>query len=344
MFRFLAIVIVLCAVAGSWFLYSEIYTDEAQHAEHVQFEIHQGETVQALGERLEEEHVIRNAWMFKKYVVLKGVDRDIRQGSFSVDKPITLARVVATLANPSVIEKTITIIPGWDLRDIAAYFVKEGIASTTEDVYKITGKPAIDYRNSSDAVSNIGEFSVLHDKLGYVSYEGYLAPETYRIFKNASVTDAVKKLIAERDAQFTPQMYEAIKKSGHTVFEVLTMASLLEREVQGVEDRAIVADIFWRRFEKNWALQADSSVHYAVGKKKEVFTTSEDRDSTSLWNTYKYPGLPLGPISNPEIESITAAIYPKTNDYWYFLTASNGEVKYAKTLEEHNENKVKYLQ
>lgn len=335
--------IVICLLIGAWFLYSEIYTSPAQDADKVTFEIRKNETVAALADRLEAEHVIRNAWLFKKYIVVKEVDRQIREGMFSVEKPITLSRVVSALANPSVVERTITIIPGWDLRDIAEYFVQKSIASSTEDVYRVTGKPAFDYRNSSDTVANVGEFKVSNDRLGFVSYEGYLAPETYRIFKNATIEEVIKKLLAQRDRQFTDEMYRDIEKSGRTVYEIITMASLLEREVQSDEDRAQVADIFWRRYEKNWALQADSTVHYAVGKKKEVFTTKEDRRSNSPWNTYKYPGLPLGPISNPDIESIKAAIYPEKNEYWYFLTTLEGEVKYGSTLEEHNENVQKYL-
>lgn len=343
MIRALIVFIAVCLLIGAWFVYSEVYTATAQDADNATFEIRKNETVAALADRLEAEHVVRNAWLFKKYIVLKGIDREIREGTFEVARPITLARVTSALASPSVVEETITIIPGWDLRDIAEYFVDKGIVSSTEDVYRVTGKPAVDYRNSSDTVANVGEFKVSNDKLGFVSYEGYLAPETYRIFKNAPLEDVIKKLIAHRDTQFTDEMYRDIEKSGRTVYEIMTMASVLEREVQSPEDKAKVADIFWRRFEKNWALQADSTVHYAVGKKKEVFTTKEDRNSLSLWNTYKYPGLPLGPISNPSIASITAAIYSEKNDYWYFLTTADGEVKYAKTLEEHNENRENYL-
>jgi len=121
------------------------------------------------------------------------------------------------------------------------------------------------------------------------------------------------------------------------------MASILEREVRSKDDKAIVSDLFWRRYNLNWALQADSTVHYAVRKKGDVFTTREDRDSVSPWNTYKYPGLPLGPISSPSLGSIMAAIYPEGNNYWYFLTDSDGAVHYAKNLDEHNQNVQKYL-
>jgi len=328
---------------GVWFLYSEIHSAEAQHVDTLTFSIEEGESVHALATRLEEEHVIRHAWLFKKYIVWKGIDRDIRQGSFSVSSPITLARVVKSLENPSVGERTITIIPGWGLRDIAEYFESEGIASSTS-FYEVVGLPAHNYKASGQyAPQPFDDVAVLQDKQDYFGLEGYLSPDTFRVFKSASVTDVVLKLVQHRDSQFTEEMYADIEKSGRSVYETIIMASLIEREVRGEKDKALVSDLFWRRYDTGWALQADSTVHYAVNKKGDVFTTKEDRESLSPWNTYKYPGLPLGPISNPSLESIMAAIYPEQNDYWYFLTTIEGDVKYAKNLEEHNANVQKYL-
>ena len=143
--------------------------------------------------------------------------------------------------------------------------------------------------------------------------------------------------------QFTDEMYNDIIASGRDVNEVMIMASLLEREVRGVEDKKMVADLFWRRYDNNWALQADSTVHFVSGKNGSVFTTKEDRDSLSPWNTYKYPGLPLGPIAHPSLSSIEAAIYPEKNNYWYFLTDLEGGVHYGTDLEGHNRNVQKYL-
>ena len=239
-------------------------------------------------------------------------------------------------------EITLTIIPGWNLRQVADYLVKQGVASSTDDVYKLTGKPALDHRTIGISLPIINESSVVSYKPRYVSYEGFLAPETYRFFKEASLLDVIKKLINQRDKEMDGTMWEDVNKSGHSFYEILTMASLLEEEVQHPEDKAKVADILWRRLAKNWALQLDSSVHYAVDKTGDVFTTSKERDIKSPWNTYKYPGLPLGPISNPGLDSIKAALYPEKNSYWYFLTGKDGTVYYAKTLEEHNLNKRKF--
>ena len=238
-------------------------------------------------------------------------------------------------------EIMITIIPGWNLRQVAEYLVKQGFASSTGDVYKLTGKPAVDYRKLGIILPRINESSVVSYKPGYVSYEGFLAPETYRIFKDASLLDVIKKLINQRDKEMDGKMWEDVKNSGRGFYESLTMASLLEEEVQNPDDKAKVADILWRRYDKNWALQLDSSVHYAIDKTGNVFTTNKERSFDSLWNTYKYPGLPPGPIANPGLSSIKAALSPEKNNYLYFLTAEDGTVYYAKTLEEHNLNKRK---
>jgi len=240
-------------------------------------------------------------------------------------------------------EVTLTIIPGWNLRQIADYLVKQGIASSTEEVYLLIGKPAVDYRRLGISLPVINESSVVSYKPGYVSYEGFLAPETYRVFMDASLLDVIRKFIDQRDKQIDAAMWNDIKNSGHGFYEILTMASLLEEEVQSPADKAKVADILWRRYKNNWALQLDSSVHYVVDKTGNVFTTSKDRSVDSLWNTYKYPGLPLGPIANPGLASIKAAIYPEKNSYWYFLTGKDGAVYYAKTLDEHNLNRARYL-
>lgn len=341
--KLILLILIICLAIGAWFVHSEIFGAEAQYADKVTFEIKKGETVSQLADRLEEKHVIRSAWFFKKYLSFRKLDKEIREGSFEVEAPITLARVINSLASPTQSEETITILPGWDLRDIADYFEKQGIASST-DFYAVVGQSAYNYKVAREEAPVVeGDWKITKDKPNFVSYDGYLAPDTYRIFKNATIEEIVQKLINERESQFTDQMYKDIEKSGRTVYEVLTMASILEREVRGEKDKKIVSDLFWRRYDQNWALQADSTVHYAVGKNGSVFTTSEDRDSLSPWNTYRYPGLPLGPISTPSFESIMAAIYPESNDYWYFLTDSSGKVWYASSLEEHNSNRVKHL-
>nr|MBP7992627.1 endolytic transglycosylase MltG [Candidatus Magasanikbacteria bacterium] len=207
------------------------------------------------------------------------------------------------------------------------------------EVYVLLGKPA-EY-----AIPNISptKISWIASKPSRVSLEGYLAPDTYSIYNNATLEEVVDKLLTHREDQLLPLMPEIVK-SGRSLHEIMTMAALLEREVRTPKDKAIVADIFWKRHDVNMGLQADSTVHYATAKEGSVFTSNADRASANPWNTYKYPGLPPGPIATPSLASIEAAIRPTKNDYWYFLTTlDTGEVKYGKTLAEHNANVQKYL-
>lgn len=327
-----------------YFFYQKIFLAKAQMSDSINFVVQKDESISALAERLEDQGLINSAWFFKKYLVFKGVDKQVQAGEFTVKPPVTLARVVNALKEKAdQEEKSITIIPGWDLRDIAGYFEKESLASSKE-FYGLAGRPA-EKKNIEPVYNKLlaQNFKVLKSKPSSVSLEGYIAPDTYRIFDNASLEDIIIKLVAERDGQFTDMMYADIKKSGHSVHEIITMASILEREVRSRGDKAKVADLFWRRYRQNWALQADSTVHYVSGKKGNVFTTKEDRDSLNEWNTYKYPGLPPGPISNPSLESIIAAIYPEPNNNFYFITTLEGVVKYAEDLDGHNRNVQKYL-
>ena len=245
-------------------------------------------------------------------------------------------------------EIDITIIPGWNLRQIAEDWVKKGIASSTGDVYELLGEPAKNYK--ADRVKaptlNIADdpewANLFSDKPAGVSYEGYLFPDTYRVYADATPEDVLKKIFANLNKKITPEMREEIKKQKKSIYEILTMASVVEKEAPTKNDMAMVADIFWRRYNKNWALQSCATVNYITGKNDPGVTT-EDKETDSLFNTYKYPGLPLGAISSPGLTAIMATIYPSANNYWYFMSDSDGVTHYAKTLDEHNANVYRYL-
>lgn len=307
--------------------------------------VKEGNTAESLSQRLADQGVLRYPWIFRQYLRLKGIDRKIHVGSFFVHEPITIARIAAALTEKDTNERTITVLPGWDIRDVGDYFIREKMTTDGEWYHAVGGRPAqMDTDLDRGCREWLNIFLRSNIPACVSSVEGYLAPDTYRVYADATADDIVDTLVAERERQFTPEIVNDIKKQGRTIHEILTMASILEKEVQTKEDKAIVADIFWRRLQKGWALQADSTVHYAIGGSGgTIFTSAKDRAVDSLWNTYKYPGLPPGPISNPGMESILAAIRPVKNDYWYFLTTPDGEVKYARTIEEQTENRARFL-
>lgn len=283
----------------------------------------------------------RTPLAMKWYAKYTGFDRNLQPGDFSIDLigKITVKDFFKILSEKVRIEISITVLPGWDLRDLAKYLVQKGIAKNEDEVYTLLGKPAEYAVPSIDPL----KISWISGRPSRVSLEGYLAPDTYSIYTNATLEEVIEKLLRHREDQLLTLMPEIVK-SGRNMHEIITMASLLEREVRSVKDKAIVADIFWKRHDVNMGLQADSTVHYATATEGQLFTTNQDRASKNFWNTYEYPALPPGPIAMPSLESIEAALRPTKNDYWYFLTTlDTGEVKYGSTLAEHNANVHKYL-
>jgi len=174
-------------------------------------------------------------------------------------------------------------------------------------------------------------------------HEGYLFPDTYRMYRDFTADDLIKKMRSNLDRKLTGDLREAIKDSGHTTGEIIIMASILEKEVRTEADMKIVSGIFWDRLKINHALQSDATLSYVLDSGKTAHSY-EETQIDSPYNTYKYPGLPPGPISNPGLKAIRAAIYPTYTDYNYFLTRPDtGETIFSKTLEEHNAAKAKYL-
>lgn len=245
-------------------------------------------------------------------------------------------------------EINITIIPGWNLRQVADDWVKNKIIEKPEDLFAILGEPAYDYKSNKEKAPVLDlakdeEWAFLfEDKPNYVSYEGYLFPDTYRVYVDATPEDILKKIFANLNKKITSKMREEIKNQDKTIYQVLTMASVVEKEAAHKEDMTMVADIFWRRYKRNWALQSCATVNYITGK-NDPGISSNDKQLDSLFNTYKYPGLPYGAISNPSFTAIEAVIYPKTNSYWYFMSGKDGITRYAETLDEHNANVYRYL-
>jgi UPF0755 protein len=141
--------------------------------------------------------------------------------------------------------------------------------------------------------------------------------------------------------KLTPELVTEINKQQKTVHEIITLASIIEKEVSNDNDRKLVADIFYKRLEKGIGLQSDATVNYVTGK-STTRPSAQDLAVDSPYNTYKYKGLPPGPISNPGISAILAAIYPTSNPYFYFLTTPDGKVIYSKAYQEHLQAKAQY--
>ncbi|MFZ4632276.1 MAG: endolytic transglycosylase MltG [Patescibacteria group bacterium] len=248
-------------------------------------------------------------------------------------------------------EETLKVLEGWTTRDIGNHLEEFSLWSK-EDFFSLIGAPLVDYRKNkklTEPKDFSSEFSFLKDKPHYRGLEGYLFPDTYRVYASSSVEEITRKMLANLDDKLTPKMRADINAQGKTIYEIITLASLVEKEApidyqtNDNHDAKIIAGIFLNRLAIGQGLQSDATLSYIYGDNKPAHSGTE-LEIDSLYNSYKYRGLPPGPICNPGILAIEAAIYPLATDYNYFLTPKGkSTVIYAKTYEEHLKNKYQYL-
>lgn len=244
-------------------------------------------------------------------------------------------------------EENVRILEGWRNSDIIKYFSNKW---DEKEIIKQIGEINIDNNPKSQKIENNWQeqYDFLESKPENLSLEGYLFPDTYRIFASSSPEELVVRMLNNFDKKLSPEMREEIEKQGKTIHEIITMASIIEKEApisgqQDLEDAKIVSGIFWNRININMALQSDATLSYIYNDNKPVHSGNE-LNIDSPYNTYKYPGLIPGPICNPGIAAIKAAIYPTETNYLYFLTTLDGsQIYYAETHDEHVRNKYKYL-
>lgn len=293
------------------------------------FIIEKGEGVGTIAVHLEEQGFIDSAFWFKTYVWMKGLQSKVLAGTYILEKDWNLGKIVNVLSTgPLSNERVVTFLEGWTAQEMDEYVQGQEIASDDSFLAVVKSPGEL-----------IQEYGFLE---GVTQLEGFLFPDTYRVFKDATGEDIVRRMLDEFDIRFTQQMRDDVKSQNRDIYDVVIMASILEREVRTLEDRKKVADLILRRMGAGIPLQMDSTVNYVTGKDTPAISLDDTR-LDSPYNTYKYGGLPPGPISNPSIESLTAAIYPKDNPYWYFLNAPDGETIFSKDFEEHKVNKSKYL-
>ena len=285
------------------FIWSEIYLPKSfQLEEEKLFLIEKGQSLFQISQYLEKEGLIKNRFFFNLYVILKDSQKELQAGKYYFKSSENIAKIAKKIISGDTAKIIVTIPEGFTQNQIEE---RLGL--------KLPGE----------------------------SLEGFLFPDTYQFPLDVTGEEVVKKMRENFDKKFTPYRNE-VSDAGLTPFEIVTMASLIEKEVREKEDKEIVSGILWKRMENNIPLQVDSTITYITGK-KPTGVSLEDTKIDSPYNTYKYRGLPVGPICNPGLESILAAIYPQNSQYWYYLSTPEGKTIFSKTLEEHNYAKSKYL-
>lgn len=304
------------------------------------FSINSGQGLREISSALQKYGLIRSGFFFKVYAVYKGSHRNILAGKYVLSPAMSMPQILFKIISGIAVREKITIIEGWDLGDIANYFESKGVVRR-EVLFKVTGRPA-SLVNNLFSVDLSREFYFLREKPSGVSLEGYLFPDTYEISGNDSPAEIVRKMLANFNKKISPELKKELVSQDKSLFSILTMASLLEKEVKSYNEKQIAAGILWKRLEAGWPLQVDATLAYLTGRTSAELTR-EDLEIDSPYNTYVYLGLPKGPICNPGLESINAAVYYKESPYWFYLATSEGKTIFSKTLQEHNINKEKYL-
>jgi UPF0755 protein len=322
--------------AGWIFYQTEVNQPASKIGESKVFAVHNGESVKEISDNLKKNGLIKSSHAFNFYIWLNNLGSNLQAGEYELAPTLNIKNIVNILANGQVTNKEVTIqvIEGWTMKDINNYLRKKRI---------ITDNEFIRLANKSASQWNSNKYNFLKNVPADANLEGFLFPDTYRIYKDASAADIIEKMLANFGRKLTPQMRADITKSGRTIYEIVIMASIIEKEAADEEDRPIIAGILYKRFEKGMKLEVDSTINYLTGKNNPQASYA-DLNIDSPYNTYKYYGLPPGPICNPGLLSLKAAIYPKESPYLFYLHRQDtGETIFSRTYNEHLRNKAKYL-
>ncbi|WP_195575970.1 endolytic transglycosylase MltG [Paenibacillus sp. 1001270B_150601_E10] len=330
------IVIIIIIGAGAWYVWNGMQPVQGQDKP-IEVSIEEGTGTSAIAQHLEEQGVIKNALLFKLYLKMNNEGSAFMAGKYSFDPSSTYEQIIKKLNAGDVIpvETVRVMVPeGYTIEQIADDLSEKGIV---EREAFIQAADKIGKEKPSDLTLNLPK---PNDKLKHV-LEGYLFPETYEFAVGTSAEEMIVRMLKETEKRLIdiPNFDAKLEQSGMTLQELLTVASLVEREVVVDEERPLVAGVIYNRLNKPMRLQIDATIQYALDKPKERLYY-KDLEIESPYNTYKEDGLPPGPIASPSLESIKAALEPETSDYFYYVTKKDGTQThlFAKTYEEHLSN------
>jgi UPF0755 protein len=325
--KYLLLLLVLVVVAGGAAAYfgmtrmNEAYKGYSGSEQFV--EIPPGAGPTAIGQRLIDAGVVSDEVTFRGAMWLSGQARDLKAGEYRFDQPMTAFQVIDKIARGDVYRRLITFREGLTLLEKAKIYQDGGFGA------------AADFEKAARNAASIQDLDPQADDL-----EGYLFPETYTLRRDTPASALVAQMVALFKKNFGPTLQEAAKAQGLSVREAVTLASLVEKETAVAEERPIVAAVYLNRKRLRMPMQADPTVIFALVKAGQYDGNlrREDLQFDSPYNTYRYPGLPPGPIAAPGRASLEAAVNPASVDYLYFVSKNDGSHVFARTLDEHNRN------
>ncbi|WP_416367289.1 endolytic transglycosylase MltG [Paenibacillus sanfengchensis] len=328
-------VAVVIAAAGGVYIYNGMQLVKPSNKP-VKLAIPSGTGTGGIADLLEDRGLIKNSFLFLSYLKWKSEGSRFQAGTYELTPGVTYDEIIAKLNRGDVVAEEMikfTIPEGFTVVQMADKLAEQGIVD--KEAFLSLVKTPTGIHNA--LLADIPEDTELNYKL-----EGYLFPETYELKKDSTAADIVQRMFEETEDRLDqiPNFREKLTQRGVDLNELMTVASLVEREVVVDTERALVAGVIYNRLGKGMKLEIDATVQYLLGKSKERLLHSDLRSVDSPYNTYIYEGLPPGPIAAPSLKSIEAALEPEESEYLFYVTKKDGsgEHLFAKTYKEHLKN------
>jgi len=305
------------------------------------FFVEPGETATTIANRLQEQGLILDSQLFRLYMRYTGLDAQLEAGQFELSPNMTMIEIAEQLLRARAEEVVVTIPEGMRIEEIAEMLTAQGV---------LDGERFLELAQSSDTLAaGLGDYAFLGSLPPNATLEGFLFPDTYRLPVPAQPEDLLRRMLSNLDYQVTPEMRQVAGEMGRSLYDVVILASIIEREAVLAEEHPIIASVYLNRLSKGMLMRADPTVQYAMGYQplreqwwKTPVLLEEYSAVDSPYNTYLYADLPPGPICSPGLTAIEASIHPAETEYLYFMATGDGGHAFALTWEEHEANVERY--
>jgi peptidoglycan lytic transglycosylase G len=294
------------------------------------FTVEQGESVNSIASRLEVVGLIQDAGAFRAYLIYSGLDKTIQSGDYKLSTAMSAIEIARELQDATPEEVTFVILPGWRMEEIAASLITSGLTFSPDEFLTAARTPHPDFDFLTEASTT----------------EGFLYPDSYIVPRSVSADDFVNGLLRNFALHLTPNIKNAFERKGLSVYQAVTLASLVEREAVKDEEKPLIASVYLNRYDINMKLDADPTVQYALGYSliNQSWWTSPlsliDLQVNSPYNTYLNAGLPPTPIASPSLDALRAVAFPSETNYLYFRARCDGSGfhDFSETFDEHLKN------
>ena len=329
--KVLALLFVVIVVAGgavAWWYYAGVDRPyKGYDAPEVFVDIPTGAGSVAIAKRLADAGVVHDVASFRLALWLTGKGRRLQAGEYQFDRPVSARQVADKIARGDVYFRPITFPEGLTIMQMAAIYESKGFGPAKEFL---------------DAARNAALVAAIDPEAN--DLEGYLFPDTYKLPRKATAPQLVARMVQDFMKALTPELIDAAEARHLTMRQFVTLASIVEKETGNKEERPLIAAVYSNRLKIGMGLQCDPTVIYALERagRYNGNLTRESLQYDSPYNTYRYAGLPPGPIASPGRASLEAAAHPADVSYLYFVSRNDGSHAFATTLDEHNRNVQKY--